>query len=157
MQIVLQIVNKFLAFYGTRKSITIFTTARLFSLFSPRSFQSTSSHPSPLRSTLILSFHLRQGLSNGLSFRFHNQTPTCIYLLSLRAACPAYLVLLDFVTWMICTERYKLRSSSLCNLLHSRVTSSLLGPNIFFSTLFSKLSTYVLPSLWQTQFHTHIK
>jgi hypothetical protein len=34
-------------------------------------------------------------------------------------------------------DEYKLWSSSLCNFLHSPVTSSLFGPNILLSTLFS--------------------
>jgi hypothetical protein len=33
---------------------------------------------------------------------------------------------------------YRAQSSSLCSLLHSPVTSSLLGPNILLSTLISK-------------------
>jgi hypothetical protein len=39
----------------------------------------------------------------------------------------------------------KLRSSTLCSLLQSLATSSLLGPNVLLS------------SLWQTKFHTHTK
>ncbi|KAJ4434489.1 hypothetical protein ANN_23051 [Periplaneta americana] len=35
-------------------------------------------------------------------------------------------------------ERYNACSSALCNFLHSPVTSSLLAPNIFLRTLFSK-------------------
>jgi phosphate starvation-inducible membrane PsiE len=34
-------------------------------------------------------------------------------------------------------EVYRSLSSSLCNFLHSPLTSSLLGPNIFLNTLFS--------------------
>jgi hypothetical protein len=39
---------------------------------------------------------------------------------------------------MIFGEEYRAWSSLLCSLLHSPVTSSLLGPNILLSTLFSK-------------------
>ena len=42
-------------------------------------------------------------------------------------------------------EEYKSFSSSLCNLLHSPVTSSLLGPNIFLNTLFSNTLSFVSP------------
>jgi hypothetical protein len=40
---------------------------------------------------------------------------------------------------IILGEEYKSRSFSLCNFLHSPVTSSLFGPNILLSTLFSNI------------------
>ncbi|KAJ4434384.1 hypothetical protein ANN_22944 [Periplaneta americana] len=46
-------------------------------------------------------------------------------------------------------EEYNACSSALCNFLHSPVTSSLLAPNIFLSTLFSK--TLNLCSLSQSE------
>jgi hypothetical protein len=55
----------------------------------------------------------------------------------IRATCPAYLNLLDFITRTILSKEYRPFSSSLCNFLHSPVTSSLLGPNILLCTLFS--------------------
>jgi hypothetical protein len=42
------------------------------------------------------------------------------------------------ITLIIFDQAYKLRGSSLCRLLQSPVTSSLLGPYIFFSALFSQ-------------------
>jgi sulfur transfer complex TusBCD TusB component (DsrH family) len=50
-------------------------------------------------------------------------------------------------------QQYRLFSSSLRSLLHSPVTSPLLGPNILLSTL----SAYVHPLIWATKFHTLTK
>ena len=55
---------------------------------------------------------------------------------SIRATCSAHLILLDFITRTILGEDYKSFSSSFCNLLHSPITSSLLGPNILLNIMF---------------------
>ena len=88
-----QLVKKFPAFYGTRRFITAFTSARHLSLSSASSIQSTSPHPTLWRSILILAFYLRLGLSG-----FPTKTLYRPILSTIRATCPAYLILLDFIT-----------------------------------------------------------
>jgi hypothetical protein len=56
-----QIVKKFPAFYGTRRFITVFTTARHKPISWARWIQSTPHHSMSLRSILMLSSHLRVG------------------------------------------------------------------------------------------------
>ena len=93
--------------------------------------------PTSWRSILILSSHLHLGLPNGL---LPSGFPTKILWTtlpsSIRATCPDHLILLDFITRTILGEQYRSLSYSLCNFLHSPVTSSLLRPNIL-NTLFS--------------------
>ena len=132
----LQLVKKFSAFYGTRRFITALTNVRHLSLSWASPIQSTYPHPTSWRSILILSTYLRLGLPSGL---FPSGFPTKSLHTSLsspiRATCPALLILLDFITRTILGEEYRSFSSSLCSLLHSPVTSSLLGPNILLNTI----------------------
>ena len=118
------------AFHGTRRFITALTSVRHLSLPWTSPIQSIYPHPTSWRSILILSTHLLLGLSSGLvpsGFPTKNlYTPLSS---PIRATCPAHLILLDFITRTILGEEYRSFSSSLCNLLHSTVTSSLLGPS----------------------------
>ena len=62
----MQLIKKFPAFYGTRKFITVPTSARHLSLSWANSIQSPQPFPTSWRSILILSSHLGLGLPNGL-------------------------------------------------------------------------------------------
>ena len=131
----LQLVKKFPAFHGTRRFITALTCVRHLSLSWASPIQSIYSHPTSCRSILILSTHLRLGLPGGL-FPSGFPTKTLYTPLSspIRATCPTHLIPLHFITRTTLGVQYKSFSSSLCNLLHSPVTSSLLGPNILLKT-----------------------
>ena len=72
-----------------------------------------------------------------LSPRFPKQNPVRNYPHPIRATCPDHLILLDLITKIIYGKECISYSHSLCNLLHSPVTSSLLGSNISLSTLIS--------------------
>ena len=134
----LQLVKKFPAFHGTRRFITALTSVRHLSLSWASPIQSIYLHPTSWRSTLILSTHLHLSLPSGL---FPSGFPTKSLYKPLSspifATCPAHPIVLHFINHRILGKEYKSFSSSLCSLLHSAVTLSLLGPNILLNTLFS--------------------
>ena len=95
-------------------------------------------HPTSRRSILILSSHLHLGLPSGFfPPGFPTKTLYTPLPSAIRVTCRAYLILLDFITRTILGEEYRSFSSSLCSILHSPVTSTLIGPNILLNTLFS--------------------
>jgi len=107
----------------------------------------TCLYPQPAQSTSCPTSHLLKILLNiilpsmpgsskwSLSLRFPHQT-LCAPLLHTRYM-PHPFHSLNLITRTILGEQYGSLSSSLCSFLHSPVTSSLLGPNISLSTLFS--------------------
>ena len=98
-----QLVKKFSAFYGTCWFITLFTNARKLSLSWARSVQSMPLHPTPWRTLLILTSHLRlrvaplPHVSPSMSSIHHSSSP-------IRATCTAHPILFDLITRTILGE-----------------------------------------------------
>ena len=134
----LQLVKKFSPFHGTLRFITALTSIRHLSLSWASPIQSIYPHITSWRSILILSTHLCLGLPSG-----PQQDPIHPLSSPIHATCPAHLILLDFITRTILGEEYRSLSSSLCSLLHSPVTLSLLRPNILLNTIFSNILSFL--------------
>jgi hypothetical protein len=95
-------------------------------------------HPTYWRSTSILCSYLRLGLTTGLfPSGFLTKTPYTLLLSPIRATCPTQLIVFDLIIGIIFRECNWTLSSSLCSLLHSPATSSVLGPKTLLSSLFS--------------------
>jgi hypothetical protein len=122
--------------------ITVFTTARHWSLSWASRIWSTPPNSNYLRSISILSSSLRLGLASGL---FPSGFPTknmyTIIFHPQRATCHVHLIHLDLIILIILGEEYKLWISSLCSFVQPPVTSSLFGPNILLKTLFSNTTS----------------
>ena len=106
-------------------------------------------------SHFLRSSHLRSGLPNGL---FPSGSPTKnLYaprLSPIRATYHTHLIVFHRIIRIIFDKEYSSQTSPSCSVLHSPVTSSLLGSNNFHSNL-RTLPAYVLPSMRETKFHTH--
>jgi hypothetical protein len=125
-----QVVKKFPAFYGTRRFIVAFTSDRHLSLSWASSIQSMPPHPTSLQIHFIIIPSTLRSSKRFLLSGHPTKALRATLLSAMRAACPAHLINLDVITRMIFGEEYRSLSSSLCSLLHSPVTSSVLGSNI---------------------------
>jgi hypothetical protein len=132
------VVKKFTTFYGARRFIIEFTTARHWTLYWARWIQSTPSHFISLRSNIILPSLPRLILPSRLCPLDFSTKISYDFLISpMRATCHTHFILLYWITLIIFGVAYKLWSCSLCSFLQPPATSSLLGPNVFLSTLSS--------------------
>ena len=121
--------------YGTRRFTTALTNVCHLSPSWARSIQSMPPHPEHPSQYYP---HVYAWVSQVVSFLQVSSPKPCIHtsFSPIRATCPTLLIV-EFITRTILGEEYRSLSSSLCSFLHSPVTSSLLGPNILVSTLFS--------------------
>ena len=143
-----QLVKKFIAFYGTGRFITVFTTTRDLSILC----QINPVHAPQLISLRLLSIlcsHLHLGPPSGpIPSRSPTKTPYAPLHFPIRATFPFYRILLDLFTRIILvfSDRYRSCSSQLCSLLQSPVIFSLLHTHILLSTVLSKTFTICPPT-----------
>ena len=107
-----QPVKKFPTFYGTRRFITAFTSARHLFLSCASSIQSIPPTSQFLKIYLNILLPSRPGSPNwSLSFRFPHQKPVHASLPPTRATWPAHLILLNVITRTTLSEDYRSLSS----------------------------------------------
>ena len=106
-----QLVKKFPAFYGTRKFIIAFTSARHLSLSWASSNQSIPPHPTSWRPILVLSYHLLLGLTIAL---FPSDFPTKI----LYTSSPPYVLHAPPTSFLVNNTNYDIPSCVIFALLH---------------------------------------
>jgi hypothetical protein len=136
----LQLVKKLLAFYGTRRFITAFTSARHLSLSWASPIQSITPHTTSWRSILTLSSHLRLGFPNGLfpsgfltKNLYTHLPPHPSYIPRLSHSSRLYHP--HDIGWGVQINTLLIMKF----FFHTPVTPVLFEPNILLNTLFSHL------------------
>jgi hypothetical protein len=126
------------AFYGTWRFITVFPI-----LYTPV----YRTHPTYLVSILISSSHLLLGRPSGFFPTGLLFKTLYVSLFSLIGSTwlPRF-ILIDLITEIIFGDKNRSRGSSAYSFVQPSVSSSLSGPNIFLSTLFSNIRS-LYPSL----------
>jgi hypothetical protein len=103
-----------------------------------RPVQSVVPHAISLRSVLLLFFYLSLDLPNGL---FPSECPINIlyafFFSTIHITFYVHLIILDLITLITLGEECKLWSSSLCSFVQPAVASSLVGPIVLHSVVFS--------------------
>ena len=120
----LQLFKQFPIFYGIRRFITAFTSARHLPLSWDSSIQSKPPHPTSWGSILILSSHLRLGHPSDLfSSGFPTKTMYRPLLSPISVTCSAHLLLLDWSPeqyWVSSTNHsFPHYAASCTSLLHT--------------------------------------
>jgi hypothetical protein len=100
--------RKYPAFYGTWRSITVFTRGLRWTTVRTIWIQSTSSHVIYLRFILILPSHLLLDHSTGLFPSGYPNKILYAFIYTIRATYPAQLNLLDLISLIISGEKYNL-------------------------------------------------
>ena len=126
-----QLVRTYSAYYGTRSFIIAFTSPTPVPILSQiNPVHVSKPHFLKIHFNIILlstfgfsKWSLSLGSPHQNPIRTSPVSHTCYMLL------PSHFV--DLITRIMFGEQYRSSSSSLCSLLHSFVTSSVLGPNVF--------------------------
>jgi len=139
-------------FHETPRLITVFTKACHLPLPWVRQTQSTFSYPISFRFILIVSSHLHLGLPSGFFLSdFPTTTLYAFLLFPTHATCPTHRILLHL--WGV-------QSMNLLIMQFSPVSCYFIPLRHKYASQHSVLeisSVYILPSIWQTKFHTHTK
>jgi len=127
--------------YGTQSSITVFTRTCHWSLSWTTWVPSLLSQPVSLKTNFNIILPSTPCLPSCVSPLGFSKILYAFLFALMRTTWPIPLVL-DSITSIIFVLKCKLRNSSLCNILHPHVTSSLFGQNVLHSCVCCKTVPY---------------